>query len=405
MRRSIATLLLPLAALSACATAGGGEAPGTLRPGFESGGVSSRNHALRVRLADINGDLRVELNRRAHVAVFQVVPGEGVALVSPFSAREKLHSGFSTVVTRFENTRFYRYDDALRRQFTSYGPLGTQSGMFGMGSHMTGPRHLLVVASDRPLRISRFTSSRGMLRRAIGTMSYTSLSSRRVMDDLLATVLEPQPESSWDADVLTVWPANDAVRLPRGNLYRLRCRDGSVVWVPLELADAACRDPERVAPPLIRPDSLRGDTAAVRKPGGRRPQPEPAAGPETPRIRMSDFGGENGIRGLGLRPVPETRERPAPLSELREDLAYRRFRRVEGGGTGTRMMPGAPRIEHMPGIERLRPHEGGGSTGTAQQAPRLELPTPAAGGSAGGSGGVRPEGREKPTPPERSGGN
>ncbi|HEX8360662.1 MAG TPA: hypothetical protein VF613_11155 [Longimicrobium sp.] len=398
--RRIATLLLPLAALSACATAGvDGVTP--LRPGFESGGTSSREHALRVRLTDLGGDLRVQLNRRAHVAVFQVLPGEGVALVSPFGVRETLSSGHTTVATRFEASRFWRYDDAFRRQFTSYGPFGTQSALFGRASYLAGPRHLLVVASDRPLRVARFAAARGMLRRVMGTASYTSQSSRQVMDDLLATVLEPQPESSWDADVLTIWPLNDDLRLPGGNLHRIRCRGGATVWVPLELMDAACRDPERVAPPLQRPDSTGGrDSARVREPGGRRPQPEPRGGPEVPRIRMAELEIGGTSRPRRQRPEPEARERPFLLSELREDLAYRRARRGEGGERPG-MTPGAPRVEHVPGTGRIeRPQRESAGGGNTHQAPRMERPS-----SAGSSEGARPEPREKPQRPERSGEN
>ncbi len=407
MRRSIATLLLPLAALSACATAGAdGVTP--LRAGFESGGSASRQHALRVRLSDLGGDLRVELNRRAHIAVFQVLPGEGVALVSPFGPREIVNSGYTTVATRFEANRFWRYDDIARRQFTSYGPFGTQSGLYGRSAYMAGPRHLLVVASDRPLRISRFTNSRGMLRRVMGTASYTSLSSRQVMDDLLATILEPQPEASWDADVLTVWPEHDNLRVPNGNLYRVRCPSGAMVWVPLELVNAACRDPERVAPPLQqRPDSVPArDSAGVRVPGGRRPQPEPVTGPEVPRIRMAEL--QAGLKPRGPRPVPGMRERPFRLSELRQDLAYRRMRREDGGGRpgvmGSGVMsPRSPHVERMPGMgSASRPQEAGSGT-PAYSPPRLERPMSPAGSGSAGSGSTQQAPREKPSAPERTG--
>lgn len=392
MRRSIATLVLPLAALSACATAGGeGIIPG-LRPGFESGGAASRAHALRVRLHESGGDLRVDLNRQAHIAVFQVVPGEGVALVSPFASRELVGAGSTTVLTRFEANRFWRYDDAFRTRYASHGALGPMSPE----SYMSVPRHLLVVASDRPLQLSRFLGSRGMLRRVLGTSRYTSLSSRRVMDDLLATVLAPQPEGSWDADVLTVWPRDYNLRLPQGNLYRIRCRGGAVVWVPLELMDAACRDPERVAPPLQRPDSAAArDSAGVRVPGGRRPQPEPVTG--APPIRTADGGWSE-----RLRPTPDApSERPFRLSELRDDLEYRRTQRGERGESAVMSAPGAARVELMREMGRtVRPQASdqaprterpsSGQTGSPTQQPARERPAPE-------------PARERPSPPERSG--
>jgi hypothetical protein len=391
MRRSIATLLLPLAALSACAGGGGEGIIPNLRPGFESGGVASREHALRVRLTELGGDLRVNLNRQAHIAVFQVVPGEGVALVSPFASREMVRSGSTTVLTRFETTRFWRYDDAFRARYASYGALGTQSSE----RYMAGPRHLLVIASDRPLQLSRFLGSRGTLRSVLGTSRYTSLSSRRVMDDLLATVLAPQPEGSWDADVLTVWPRDHGLRIPQGNLYRVVCRNGAVVWVPLELVDAACRDPERVAPPLQRPDSTGGgrDSAGVRVPGGRRPQPEPVTGGDTPPVRTADAWSQR------LRPTPDApAERPFHLSQLRSDLEYRRGQRMERNESGG-MVPGAPRIEHMRDMGRMERPQAGGSGSTGYQAPRVERPSS---GNTETTRTAEPP-RERPAPPERSG--
>ncbi|CAA9315538.1 MAG: hypothetical protein AVDCRST_MAG68-1639 [uncultured Gemmatimonadetes bacterium] len=363
MRRSIATLVLPLAALSACATAGGEGTIPNLRPGFESGGVASREHALRVRLHEAGGDLRVSLNRQAHIAVFQVVPGEGVALVSPFASRELVRSGSTTVLTRFEANRFWRYDDAFRTRYASHGALGPQS----IESYTSVPRHLLVIASDRPLQLGRFLGSRGTLRRALGTSRYSSVSSRRVMDDLLATVLAPQPEGSWDADVLTVWPRDYNLRLPHGNLYRVRCRNGATVWAPLELMDAACRDPERVAPPLQRPDTTGRDSSGVRAPGGRRPQPEPVNGADAPPIRAADGGVIQ-----RLRPTPDAPgERPFLLSELRRDLENRRTQRSELGA----MTPAGPRIEHMREMGRMQRPQSGGSGSAGHQAPRVERPS------------------------------
>lgn len=321
MRRTTAILLLPLAALSACATGGGEGIPTTLRSGFESGGAANAAHPLRVRLLDHGGQLSLDLNRPAHTAVFEIVPGQGVAMVYPSPGqREVAFSG----ITYLNNTRarnhFWRYDNAGRTPYS-------------FASSMAGPRHLLVIASEKPLLTARFRRSTGVLRRALGTTSYTSLNSNRVVDDLLATIVPPQPDASWDADVITVFPAG-VPRLPAGDLHRIRCGDGGVYWAPLELASAICRNPDRVLPPPVRADSVAppvrpGDSTGVRQPGGRRPLPETDNGIRIARENLRSY------RNGGLTAGPDARE--IRLAELRRSLAERRQE-----GTATASFRGRP---------------------------------------------------------------
>jgi hypothetical protein len=318
MRRSIATLLLPLAALTACATAGGG---GPAPSPYSSSGTNaySSTEPMRVRLTDNLGEgLVLHLNRPAHTAVFQIVPGQGVALVYPdLGQRAVYNAGMTRLMPRATANRFWRYDNVY--QATS-----------SFASHITqGPRHLLVIASERPLQTASFRN--GMLRRVMGTASYTTSNSRRVVDDLLAVVVPPQPDESWDADVITVWPRVNEVRLPSGDLYRVQCRSGEAVWVPLELAAAACRNPDRVLPP--QRDSAGTPPAAddpdVRKPGGRRPQPEPAVGdpqPARPGTRLTQLRDE--MRSYRNASGPDA-ARPVRLAELRRELENMR-----SGGDG-----------------------------------------------------------------------
>lgn len=308
MRRTTAILLLPLAALSACATGGGEGIPTTLRSGFESGGAANAAHPLRVRLLDHGGQLSLDLNRPAHTAVFEIVPGQGVAMVYPSAGQRDISMAGSTFLNNsLARNHFWRYDNAGRTPY-SYA------------SVMAGPRHLLVIASERPLLTTRFRRSTGMLRRVLGTNSYTSLNSNRVVDDLLATVVPPQPDASWDADVITVFPSAGVPRLPAGDLHRIRCGDGRVYWAPLELATAICRNPDRVLPPPpVRADSVAprpGDSTGVRQPGGRRPLPETDNGIRVAREKLRSY------RNGGLAEGPDARE--IRLVELRRSLAERR---------------------------------------------------------------------------------
>ena len=316
MRRTTAILLLPLAALSACATGGGEGIPTTLRSGFESGGAANSAHPLRVRLLDNGGQLSLDLNRPAHTAVFEIVPGQGVAMVYPSAGQRSVSfSGITYLNNTLARSHFWRYDNAGRTPYSFAGG-------------MAGPRHLLVIASDRPLLTERFRRSTGMLRRALGTTSYTSLNSNRVVDDLLATIVPPQPDASWDADVITVYPSAGVPRLPAGDLHRIRCGNGDLYWAPLELATAICRNPDRVLPPPARADSVRprpeepgsGDSTGVRKPGGRRPLPE--TDDETgDRLRVAD----RSYRTAGRPDDPGARE--IKITELHRSLNEQRARR------------------------------------------------------------------------------
>jgi hypothetical protein len=315
MRRSIATLLLPIAALTACATAGGG-GPAPTPYSYSGTGASASTEPMRVRLTESIGEgLVLHLNRPAHTAIFQIVPGQGVALVSPdIGQRSVYNAGETRLMPSIASNRFWRYDNVRQSSYS-----------FASGINQ-GPRHLLVIASERPLQTSSFRG--GVLRRVMGTSSYTTMNSRRVVDDLLAVVVPPQPDESWDADVITVWPSVPAVRLPAGDLYRVQCRSGASVWVPLELAAAACRNPSRVLPPAR--DSVgtppRSDSTGVRKPGGRRPQPEPGTGGEAPRqgTRLSQLAEE--MRSY-RNPAGQDASRPVRITDLRRELE-----RMRSGG-------------------------------------------------------------------------
>jgi hypothetical protein len=347
MRRSIATLLLPLAALTACATAGGG---GPAPTPYSGTNAYSSTEPLRVRLTENFGEgLVLHLNRAAHTAVFQIIPGQGVALVYPdIGQRAVYNAGMTRLMPRVTANRFWRYDNVHQTTSSSFASSITQ-----------GPRHLLVIASERPLQTSSFRS--GMLRRVMGTASYTTMNSRRVVDDLLAVVVPTQPDESWDADVITVWPRANEVRLPSGDLYRVQCRSGESVWVPLELAAAACRNPDRVLPPQRDSAGTPPATDPVRKPGGRRPQPEPGvspAEPGRPGTRLSQLRDEmrsyRNASGLDAA-------RPIRLADLRREL-----QNMRSGGDGNvvaRWRNPRAGSSPRPGDPSMRPPVSSQSTG------------------------------------------
>ncbi|HYW08787.1 MAG TPA: hypothetical protein VE913_17630, partial [Longimicrobium sp.] len=268
MRRSKAALLLPLVALAACATMGPGAPVG---PGY--GDAAENVRPLHARLFEGGGSIRVDLNRPAHVAIFEVVPGQGVALIYPRSSELSFFGeGSNPVIPSFASTRFWRYDGVragrVRGRFVNgYTPTGLAGG--------SGPRHLVLIASERPLEVERFQRGEGTLRRALGLASYTSMNQLRVVDDLLATVVPPQPDEAWSADVVTIWPRVTDV-YERGAVLPVECRNGQFVYTPLELLNYACARVDRVtAPPAppARGDSTGTPEGEVRKPEPRRPVP------------------------------------------------------------------------------------------------------------------------------------
>ncbi len=346
MRRSIATLLLPLTALTACATAGGGTAPGPYS--YTGTNAFSSTEPMRVRLTESIGEgVVLHLNRPAHTAIFQIVPGQGVALLYPDVGQRAVYTaGATRLMPSIAANRFWRYDNVRHSAYS-----------FASSIHR-GPRHLLVVASERPLQTSSFRG--GMLRRVMGMSSYTTTNSRRVVDDLLAVVVPPQPDENWDADVITVWPRVDEVRLPAGDLYRVRCRSGASVWVPLELAAAACRNPGRVLPPqrdsAAAPPRSDSSSGGVRKPGGRRPQPEPGVGadePARPGTRLAQLRDE--MRSYRHASGPDA-SRPIRIADLRHELetarsaggsVVARWRDARNGGSAPNGT-GRPTTQHEP---------------------------------------------------------
>lgn len=390
MMRTIATLLLPLAALTACATAGGG---GSAPDSYSVTGASS-TEPMRVRLTESAYEgLVLHLNRPAHTAVFQIIPGQGVALVYPGIGRRALYQpGMTRLMPSMAANRFLRYDDVRH------------SGYSFASSIHRGPRHLLVIASERPLETSRFRG--GVLRRVMGTSSYSTMSSRRLVDDLLAAVVPPQSDESWDADVVTVWPRTDDVRLPAGDLYRVRCRSGASLWVPLELAAAACRNPDRVLPRNDSVDSRppRSDSAGVRKPGGRRPQPEPAAGEgeqTRPGTRLSQLRDElRSYRNAGEQDASRT----IRIADLRRELeimrsggegnnVLARWRNARNGGSpsGYDVRQGIPRPVNTSTAQPVQ-HQA--------QSANTHAYTPNSGASAGGHSDRPPTSEPSTTRPE-----
>jgi hypothetical protein len=321
--RRLAVFLMPVLALAACTAPGYGPYPsgGEYSSRADDRWYDSEDLALAARIVDRGaGNFAIDLNRPAYVAVFEILPGQGVGLMYPsFETQDAFYpAGFSIL----PSTRVRNYDwfEAGYR-----GQLSTNM-----------PRFYFLVASKRPLRISRFQRSDGALRSVLGLSGYTSLSYQSVMGDLVNTIVPYQPSTDWTTDVFAVWPDQGYnyyyTSYPR-NYTRFQCVNGTYEILPWELARFACGGYRggtvnnggdgRVPPP-------RRDTTQVTAPGKHRPEP-PATG---------DGGGPGAVRR-----TPQTRREPREI-----DLP-RITGEGDGGGSsdsndGPRVRPsGEPRVE------------------------------------------------------------
>ena len=355
MRSRLAVLALLLAPLSACALPQPGPAYG---PSQEYEDSDYGDVPMRARLYSDASGLRVNVNRSAYVAIFEIVPGRGAALVYPQyeSERSYLNAGYNRVwFNGPRNNSLY---------------FSAQSS----GYDTRQPHQYLLIASRQPLRIRAIQERPGELRRQLGYQAVNSMSSRALMNDIADLVLPSVADEDWDSDVLTIWPET-YTRLAYDGDTRMtvRCMDGRVVYTSLYWADNACYDydrryghnrPGNQPPPPPRDTTGSQGTPGVQVPG--RHRPEPPRGDTTSGAgvgRIADRPGEGG----GARPRTfgeEPRVRPGGDDGDAEPA----FRPRE-----------QPRLEprHVPadGDVRLRPRAAepqGGGDEPARVAPRAE---------------------------------
>jgi hypothetical protein len=293
--RRLASLLVPVLALSACYNAyrGPGAGPDSYRNSSDRW-YDAADVPLAARIDQTGSSLGVRLNRPAYVALFEILPGQGVGLYYPAFGAERSYfaSGFTMLPTHGA------------RRFDSY--YSSRQSRYNRGE----PRFYLLVASRQPLRsINRFQRSDAAMHSVLGLTAYNTTNYRRVMEDLVDAVVPPQSDDDWTTDVLAVWPRNDSYYANNDDYRRVYCRDGSSQVLPIELAHWGCVRQDR--PIVVRqprtaattPPPATGDSTRVNPPTRRRPEPA-TAGPTDER---EDGGGSVPVR----RPRPESVDRPA----------------------------------------------------------------------------------------------
>jgi hypothetical protein len=296
--RRLASLLVPVLALSGCYNSyrGSGSGPDSYRYSSDRW-YDAADVPLAARIDQTGTSLGVRLNRPAYVAMFEILPGQGVGLYYPAFSAEQAYfaSGFTMLPTHGAR----RYDS----YFTG------SSSRYTRGQ----PRFYLLVASRQPLRsITRFQHSEGAIRSVLGLNAYSTMNYRRVMDDLVQAVVPYQDDQDWTTDVLAVWPRSDyGYYADNGGYQRVYCGDGTVELLPIELAQWGCRRQQRPIvvrqPRVATPPPGRGDSSSVTAPTRRRPEPVAA----TPAGGGDEQGTtDRSATGRRPRPTPEVADRP-----------------------------------------------------------------------------------------------
>jgi len=203
-----------------------------------------------------NGKIYVQTNRPAYVAVFDIIPERGVALVYPVSARQRRYvvSGLREVPVWWESSR------------VTYRAGGI------VPSRSEPARYVYVLASDAPLRLPDEAFDNGYLYEALGPRAYRATNPYATMRALARQFLPNVAEEAWAEDAYGV---SRSYATERYRVVRVYCRDGSMYEVPAEFGDRVwCgsrnrgvgNGPGRVydvdltsSERPVRPDSIVGD--------------------------------------------------------------------------------------------------------------------------------------------------
>lgn len=268
------------------------------------------------------------VNRDAHVALFEIVPGRGVTMVYPSSGADVSASDAHYANLTVQHGRmFYDVDP------------------FGHSAYQ--PRYYYLVASVAPLHLARLRSSLGATRKMLGPM-YASYRPYDVIDRLTELVVPMQSDEDWTTDLFVHWPSPPPPPVFASTRF-ITCANGRVFVVPRNYpyfgcpgdpeaqlqeqsqtsrpTDGAGRDSLRQRPPEARPTrplpevSRTRDVAERRRAvAGARPPGERARAVTPTRTPANDRYHANGRRGARDRSSPAPASAPVsrPTSTTRE---------------------------------------------------------------------------------------
>ncbi|MEW5931537.1 MAG: hypothetical protein AB1941_29060 [Gemmatimonadota bacterium] len=364
--RALSTLAL-VALLSSCAAL-----PAPPAEGMDPAQYDGR--PLRARIVNGSGQLMVSVNRPAHVAIFEIIPGRGVGLLYPAYRGERnyLYGGLNSIFLS-QSRGYYSY----------FQP----APLFARASR-EGPRYLYMIASDAPLRLGSYLGAPGALRRELGLTRFASHSPYALADDLADLVLPYGVAGDWTDDMFAVWPDRTYGGDYQAEQWiRVQCADGRIIQGPAYYVYGSCAEQAGI-PPLVRDPEQPGDSSAVKEPTRQRPEPGPETGtgaaaprppvvveaipePEParrPGVRVPERSAERELvdagrdREGGHSPRVERRSEPAS-----RDSEPRVERRAEP-------QPQAERPE--PRVERPEPRSEPTPRASAPETPRVEVSRP-----------------------------
>ncbi|HEV2642075.1 MAG TPA: hypothetical protein VGT98_05190, partial [Candidatus Elarobacter sp.] len=111
-----------------------------------------------------------------------------------------------------------------------------------LGPRGSGPLYLYVIASRYPLDVARYVHRPTRLANSVGVNDSRSFYVDVAFDALVSNALSLGDETSWDADVYTLWPPypSTALALREIPLISLDCGNGSRVSVPANYPFIGC---------------------------------------------------------------------------------------------------------------------------------------------------------------------
>ncbi|HEX2078838.1 MAG TPA: hypothetical protein VHG08_14040 [Longimicrobium sp.] len=228
MNRRLSALLIPLV-LAGCATAQRGSAD-------EAG--------LRARMYHNNGSgVRVALSEPAHVAIFEVVPGERVSLFYPAVESDPSHVAAGRITLH---------------------PGGRRARSYPASSYGRQAPLLYMIASRQPLDDALIRDLQEGLGSLVGD-PFRSNNPAETMEYLASLVVPVDlPETEWTTDVLSRYPGGGQVAGAAGaHSNRSICRSGG------SNGDYSCLTPAQQRGQRQAPAAPRGGGSANLPPRGR----------------------------------------------------------------------------------------------------------------------------------------
>lgn len=280
-----------------------------------------------------NGQVAFSVNKAAHVALFEIVPGRGVSLLYPTAG-----SGFTQVRQNWVPLQYSpqrwlyasnSFSDPAPGQWSGYD-YGYGTGYYAPMStrgmqRTTSPRYLFLVASEEPIEIEQFQRSLGALRQFLGPNRYQSYHPYDVMESLAYAIVPYTGDEQWVTDVFVDWGYDWGYGYTPGTMAAMAswqligCADGSVglaQWVPGWGYGTTSCVPNRQQTPVTPVTPGDPDVPPVWNPNG--------------RGRASGAGEEGrGRAGAGsARPQlqgDQTVETRSRIAQLREEAARAQF--------------------------------------------------------------------------------